>query len=234
MVSAQEYYLLILTAFSAQENTEIAAQQSRYMKNNFSYLGLKAPVWQGTLRQIIAENGILRGAALSTFIDTCFANPHREMQYAAIAMAQRAVKKEEIAFFEVIERMITTKSWWDSVDWIAANIAGAHFARFPELIPSVTTRWMHSDNLWLQRAAILFQLKYKQKTDLDLLGKYILQVGESREFFLRKAAGWAFRTVSAFNPDYVIEFVAQNPQLSGLTKKEALRNIPKLSDPKNA
>lgn len=234
MVSAQEYYHIILTAFSAQENTEIASQQSRYMKNNFGYFGLKAPVWQGTLRQIIAENGILRGAALSTFIDTCFADPHREMQYAAIEMAQRMVKKEAIDFIEVTERMITTKSWWDSVDWVAATIAGAHFARFPELIPSVTARWMHSENMWLQRSAILFQLKYKQKTDLDLLGKYILQVGESREFFLRKAAGWALRTVSAFNPAFVIDFVEHNPQLSGLTKKEALRNISNQPNPKTA
>lgn len=227
MISANEYYLLILNEFTTRENPEIAAQQSRYMKNQFAYLGLKAPVWQGTLRKLIAENGILRGEVLADFVDLCFADDHREMQYAAIEMAQRAVKKEELGFIAVIEQMIVRKSWWDSVDWIASGIVGAYFQRFPEQVLPLTTRWMKSENMWLQRSAILFQLKYGEKTDLNLLGKYILMVADSREFFLRKAAGWALRTASAYFPEFVIDFVEQNPHLSGLTKKEALRNIPK-------
>jgi 3-methyladenine DNA glycosylase AlkD len=225
MPSAKDYHLIILQTFSAQKNHDIALQQSRYMKNQFAYLGLKAPVWQSALRNIIAENGVMRGAELVEFINCCFADEHRELQYAAIEMAQRAVKKENQEFISAIEKMITQKSWWDSVDWIASGIAGAYFQRFQEQIIPVTTRWMNSDNMWLQRSAIIFQLKYKQKTDLYLLGNYILLVAESREFFLRKAAGWALRTASAYHPEFVIDFVEKNTQLSGLTKKEALRNV---------
>lgn len=225
MTTANEYYEIIRRKFSEVENPEIAVQQSRYMKHLFEYFGLKAPSWQGMLKELFTQYGILHGEDLIDFIELCFADDHREMQYAAIEMAQKAVKKEQENYIEVIEFMIINKSWWDSVDWISSGIAGAFFLRFPHMIVPITERWMHSGNIWLQRAAIIFQLKYKNKTNLDLLGKYILSVAASKEFFLRKAAGWALRTVSYFNPAFVSTFVKENPHLSNLTKKEAMRII---------
>ncbi|MFZ4545225.1 MAG: DNA alkylation repair protein [Saprospiraceae bacterium] len=225
MVSANEYYEIIRKAYSGSENSEIASQQSRYMKYHFEYFGLKAPIWQGIIREIFAKEGILNGEPLKEFITTCFQDDRREMQYAAIAMSQKALKKQDQDFIKIIEFMITNKSWWDSVDWISAHIAGAFFLRFPELLVPITEKWMASGNIWLQRASILFQLKYKSKTNLVLLSKYIVQTGQSKEIFLRKAAGWALRTVSYFDPNFVISFVENNPGLSPLTKKEAMRII---------
>jgi 3-methyladenine DNA glycosylase AlkD len=100
---------------------------------------------------------------------------------------------------------------------------GIHFQRFPHLIQPITERWMASGNMWLQRVCIIFQLKYKTKTDYELLAKYILAVADSKEFFLRKAAGWALRDSSRHNPTFVVDFVGKNPHLSPLTKREALR-----------
>jgi 3-methyladenine DNA glycosylase AlkD len=77
----------------------------------------------------------------------------------------------------------------------------------------------------IQRSAIIFQLKYGKDTDWDLLCEVILQHEHSKEFFIRKAQGWALRQYSRFAPDKVLDFVSVNPQLSGLTKKEALRRI---------
>jgi 3-methyladenine DNA glycosylase AlkD len=122
--------------------------------------------------------------------------------------------------------MLLNKSWWDSVDWIS-TLVGIHFQRYPHLIVPITERWMSSDNRWLQRICIIFQLKYKKNTDYELLSKYILAVANSKEFFLRKAAGWALRDISRHNPTFVIDFVEKNPHLSPLTKREALRLIGK-------
>ena len=83
---------------------------------------------------------------------------------------------------------------------------------------------MDSKNMWLQRAAILFQLKYKDKTDTDLLFKLIEETASSKEFFIRKAAGWALRELSKTNPGLVLEFVLSH-NLSGLTKREASKYL---------
>ncbi len=222
MLSANQYYEYVRTIFSDKGNPQIAEQQARYMKNHFDFLGLKAPTWVALSKEIFATQGLLSGDELREFIETCFEDDCREMHYVAIQMAQKNSKKQEENFIETLELMILTKSWWDSVDWIA-TLVGVHFQRFPHLIMPTTERWITSGNMWLQRVCIIFQLKYKANTDYDLISKYILAVADSKEFFLRKAAGWALRDISRHNPTFVIDFVAKNPHLSPLTKREALR-----------
>lgn len=196
------------------------------MKNHFDFFGMKAPTWLPILKTTFKEQGILEGEELRDFVTTCFEDDCREMQYAAIEMVQKGIKKQPEDFILILEYMIVTKSWWDSVDWIA-TLVGIHFQRYPHLIVPTTERWMESGYLWLQRICIIFQLKYKEKTDLELLSKYILAVANSKEFFLQKASGWALRDLSRKKPDFVIGFVAKNPQLPPLTKREALRLLNK-------
>jgi 3-methyladenine DNA glycosylase AlkD len=222
MLTANQYYEHIRSLFSDHANPEIAEQQVRYMKDHFEYFGMKAPTWQPILKNVFSEFGMLSGEELHDFITVCFEDDCREMQYAAIEMTQKGIKKQPEEFIHILEYMIATKSWWDSVDWIA-TLVGIHFQRYPHLIEPTTERWMQSGYLWLQRICIIFQLKYKEKTDLALLSKYILAVANSKEFFLQKAAGWALRDLSRKNPNFVINFVAENPQLAPLTKREALR-----------
>lgn len=74
----------------------------------------------------------------------------------------------------------------------------------------------NGDELWLQRSAILFQLKYKEKTNETLLYRYIRQNTDSKEFFIQKAVGWALREYSKTNPESVKHFIEENrlPKLS--------------------
>ncbi|MFN8339834.1 MAG: DNA alkylation repair protein [Saprospiraceae bacterium] len=114
---------------------------------------------------------------------------------------------------------------WDSVDGIAPHLVGAVFNKNKNEILHWIQKWMNSDNIWLQRSAIIFQLKYGKATDWDLLCTAILRHDASTEFFVRKAQGWALRQYSKYEPQLVLSFVQANPQLSGLTKREALRKI---------
>ena len=100
------------------------------------------------------------------------------------------------------------------------------FTNYPELIVPFTEKWMTSGNMWLQRTAILFQLKYKSQTDTELLFKYIIALDGSKEFFINKAIGWALREYSKTNPDIVIKFVTGH-KLAPLSKREALKVINK-------
>jgi 3-methyladenine DNA glycosylase AlkD len=86
--------------------------------------------------------------------------------------------------------------------------------------------WSRSDDLWKRRSAILCQLTFKQDTDLGLLYAVIEPALPSREFFLRKAIGWALRQLAWTDPGEVRRWVRENEaRLSGLSKREALKNL---------
>lgn len=145
------------------------------------------------------------------------------MQYFALELIQKSLKKQDPDFIYFLEELICTRSWWDTVDWIN-KLVGLHFRKYPELIQPVTEKWMSSGNIWLQRVCLIFQLLYKDKTDTALLFDYILRLKDSKEFFIQKAAGWALRQYARTNPAAVRVFVAQHP-LAPLTKREALKHL---------
>jgi 3-methyladenine DNA glycosylase AlkD len=84
----------------------------------------------------------------------------------------------------------------------------------------------HDANMWLRRAAIISQLGARQATDVDLLADVIEPNLADREFFIRKAIGWALRDYAWTNPEWVRGYVrAHETQLSPLARREALKNI---------
>lgn len=101
---------------------------------------------------------------------------------------------------DALEKLITTKSWWDAVDVIDAYV-GDLCLRYPELKETVISKWMVSQNIWLKRVSIDFQLRFKDKTDTNILSRAILTNTGTREFFVNKAIGWSLREYSKINPD---------------------------------
>ena len=110
--------------------------------------------------------------------------------------------------------MIVNKSWWDTVDYIAANLVGNYFRIYHQQTHQTMHKWLDSGNIWLQRTTLIFQLKYKENTDVDLLTRHILALKDSKAFFIRKAIGLALKEYSKTNPDWVREFVDKT-SLSG-------------------
>jgi 3-methyladenine DNA glycosylase AlkD len=217
----ETYTALIRTVFRDKGRPETARGQMAYFKNQFPFFGLKMPEWTALTKIHFEKYGIPEGPDLDAVIRLCFADEYREMHYFALEMTQRSLKKQPAEWINMLEELIVTHSWWDSVDWIA-KLVGAHFLRFPELIIPVTARWMASGNFWLQRVCLIFQLKYREKTDAALLFQYVAMVAGEKEFFLRKGAGWALRQYSRTDPDAVRAFIERTP-VSPLTRREALR-----------
>lgn len=218
------YIKKLRQAFQEQANTEIATQQKAYMRNQFEYFGLKSPEQVAVRREFIKQNGLPEIGDLDGLIHVMWLQPEREFQYFAMMLAEKFIKKTEADFIGVLEFMITTKSWWDTIDYIAANLVGTHFKRFPEQIPVYTENWMASGNFWLQRTALLFQLKYKKDTDLKLMFNLIKRLSHDNEFFIRKAIGWVLREYSKTDPEAVIKFVNSH-ELKPLSRKEAMKVI---------
>ena len=210
--------------FESNRNKSNAAQMKKYMRDQFEYYGIKSPLRKMLLSQFLKKNGKPLGDDLKQVVKLLWENDHREMQYVAMDITEKVVRKLDDSFLPFFEKLLLTKSWWDTVDWIAPNGFGRVFQKYPEQIRPITKRWIKSDNIWLQRSAIIFQLKYREKTDFKLMMDYILYRANSKEFFVQKGSGWALRQYSKFNANAVVEFIQNHEAvLSNLTKKEGLK-----------
>jgi len=192
------------------------------MRNQFEFYGLKSPERRLIQKAILVEYGMPTIEQLPQLLDLLWQNPHRDLQLYGIDLIERSITKVEKHFITVLEKLIITKSWWDTVDILAGKLVAQHFKRFPEFVPAYPNKWMASGNMWLQRSAIIFQLKYRKTTDTDLLFDYILQLKHSKEFFIQKAAGWALREYSKTDWELVLDFI-ENNDLAPLTQREGLK-----------
>ncbi|ESU19155.1 alkD protein [Flavobacterium cauense R2A-7] len=196
-----------------------------YMKNNFFFFGIKTTPRRVLFKEVwkLHKEEVKQHAR--EIVMELFSMKEREFHYCGIEILMKELKKkyrkEDV---QLIEKMIVTHSWWDSVDTIAKYLLGNYLAQFPEEIPKVINQFASSENMWLNRSAILFQLDYKAQTDAELLFSICEKHKASKEFFIQKAIGWALRDYSRFNPKEVTEFVVKT-DLKPLSKREALRNL---------
>lgn len=202
-----------------------AEEMKSYMKNLFDFYGINAPNRKELSKTFKKKYKFVLDDHLWQLIEYLWTDAHREMQYIALDLLTPFANKMTTADLPQLENMIITKSWWDTVDGIAPALAGSIFRNNHQIRDQYVYRWMENENIWLQRSAIIFQLKYGKDTDWNLLSEAILRHDTSKEFFVRKGQGWALRQYSKYNPLAVRNFVEDNPQLSGLTKKEALRKL---------
>ena len=210
--------------FEANEDTQIAQQMKDYMRGQYSYYGIKKPLRSKLEKSFLQTVRNADKSAPRDILLKLWALPQREYQMTAIEVMRKGEKYASIEYIDLYEKLITDKSWWDTVDMIACNSVGVFFKKFPEQIPIYTEKWMASGNIWLQRTALLFQLKYRDKTDFELLSDLIRRLADSEEFFIRKAIGWTLRQYSKFEPEEVRTFLAQS-SLSPLSVSEARKYL---------
>lgn len=233
-----EYLNPLVKLFQQNKNDEHAIKMAKYMKNHFTFYGIKSPIrkelqkefWNLQAQKQGNKNKYPTKEQLPQVLEFLWNLPQREYQYTAMDLMDKTKRlfikkgdkesdKEGIVW---VEHFIVTKSWWDTVDLLAAKIAGFYFQQFPDQIEPITEEWNNSPNMWLNRSAILFQLKYKKQTDSDRLFRYIQQHKASKEFFIQKAIGWSLRQYGKSEPQKVRNFVNNN-ELASLSRREATR-----------
>ncbi|HEX6027214.1 MAG TPA: DNA alkylation repair protein [Solirubrobacter sp.] len=190
-----------------------APQMQRYMKSSMPFLGVQKPERVALARAVFPAE-----VSLDTVLALWREATYREERYMALLLLDR--RPPEMAALPVYEELIVTGAWWDLVDAVATGPLGA-------LLPDVadTLRaWSVDPNLWKRRAAIIAQVKRRADTDFALLAECIDPNRGDREFFIRKAIGWALRAYAWVNPEAVIEY-CETHELSGLSRREALKNV---------
>ena len=206
-------------------NRELAIPMENYMKNNFSFLGIKTEERRAIFKEDYEKYKTDIKANFRIIAWELFNKKEREFHQCAIDLLVKEFKKNYVLEdIKLIENLIITNSWWDSVDVVAKYLLGGYLQQFPNETYKVIERFSNSENMWLNRSAIIFQLSYKEKTNFDLLKSECEKHKESKEFFIQKAIGWALRDYSRFNPIGVSEYV-NSTNLKPLSQREALRNI---------
>ena len=196
-----------------------------YMKNQFVFLGLHSADLRRVTKPFLQEAAEGDGDDVIAFVHQCWAQPEREFRYVGANLTRKHVAKLGPSHLPDVEHFIVTDSWWDTVDSLAAWTVGPMVAAHPDLV-AVMDQWIDDDNLWLNRTAIIHQLSYKERTDAERLFRYCRQRADHRDFFVRKAIGWALRQYARVDGDAVRRFVADNEAvLSGLSKREALKHL---------
>ncbi len=210
--------------FEKNSNAKIALGQKAYMKNLFEFYGIKTTERREIQKPFLVKQYLPAKSELKAIVKTLWEKPQREYQYFSQELVFKYVNQLELKDIKLYEYMVTHKSWWDTVDFIANKLMGEYFKTYPKQRYKYVEKWLKSNNIWLQRSALLFQLKYKKDVDTNLLNSTINSLLGSKEFFINKAIGWVLREYSRTNPKWVIEFV-KNTELNNLSKKEALRLI---------
>lgn len=212
-------------AFVAHRNQSNALKQKAYMKDIVDFLGLAKPLRVKLEKPIIKKYNISATHELHTILQQLWKMRYREFHYTACKLALYHKKLWNVATLAIFEEMLCTTSWWDTVDEVAVNLVGALLRQYPDL-QTTMEQWIKDEFVWKRRAALIYQLRYKDKTDYVRLFAYCQQTMHEKDFFIRKAIGWSLREYSKIKPEIVREFVEQNrEQLSGLSYREATRQL---------
>ena len=214
----------IQSIFEDHANPSIAAGQKAYMKNRFEFYGIQSAKRRDLQRPFLRKENLPEKWEAFQLIREMWAAPQRELQYFGmdvIAKYHHQWDQEDISF---LEYLITHKSWWDTVDFLAANSVGTYLTKYPEARGYLIESWLDSGNIWLQRTCLIYQLKYKEKLDTEELESTIQRMNGSKEFFINKAIGWILREYSKTDPEWIVDFV-DRVQLHPLSKREAMKWI---------
>jgi 3-methyladenine DNA glycosylase AlkD len=200
-----------------------------YMKSEMPYHGVPTPVLRQICKVAFADVEFptareWQGEVLGLWR----AAQYREERYAAMHLTRHkcALSYQTPSALKIYEELIVTGAWWDYVDEIASNRVGPILRDYPAPMRRRMLSWSRSADMWKRRTSIICQLGFKEETDLALLYACIEPSLGSREFFLRKAIGWALRQYAWTDAAEVKRYVRRNrDRLSALSAKQALKNI---------
>jgi 3-methyladenine DNA glycosylase AlkD len=214
----------IVDRFESMADPERATAMGAYMRDQFPFLGVAAPARDAALRELAGKWKPADAAELDAVVRQLWARDQREFQYAAGRLVVRHSGRVAPTILDTMEWAARQKSWWDTVDELTHGVGKVVLAH-PDVVDHVE-RWVTDDDFWVARLAILHQLGAKDRVDLDRLGRLCLARAGDKEFFIRKAIGWALREASYRNGPWVEAFLAENTgEFSTLTVREARKAL---------
>ncbi|MFQ6171067.1 DNA alkylation repair protein [Oryzobacter sp. R7] len=212
-----------------------ALAQQAYMKSSLPYRGVTSPELKALLRGLLTDPSLAPAdrAQWEATVRALWDDPEvREERYAAIAVTGHRLARpwQDPEALTLYRYLVETGAWWDLVDAVAPDRVGPILLSHRSVVDPVIRSWAVDDHLWVRRSAILAQLRHREATDTGLLADVLdANLEDSlhgRQFFVRKAVGWALRQHARTDPAWVRRYVDERgDRLSGLSRREALKHL---------
>ena len=202
------------------------ASMAAYMKTDMPFYGVQNPLRKTILRSLVREFPAESFAAYESNVRALWAEPHRESKYLAIGYARSFVSYISNESMPLYRDLIVDGAWWDFVDEVATQLIGTVLLKNRAMVQPTIRTWIEAEDLWLRRASIICQLKHKEATDTCLLSDACMANIDDKEFFIRKAIGWALREFAKTNADWVRQFVTvHESEMAPLSLREATKHL---------
>ena len=217
---------MVQRELEAGANPDKAEGMQAYMKTDMPFYGVQKPGRTPILRRVLTEYRPATRAEYEALVLALWGLPHREEKYIALGVAVGAKEflvPESLALFR---RLIVEGAWWDFVDEVATHMVRPLVINHPGETWAEVDRWIDDETMWLRRAAIICQVGAKEATDVERLFRFCEERAHEKDFFIRKAIGWALREHAKTDPESVADFVTRHRSvLSGLSFREATKHI---------
>jgi 3-methyladenine DNA glycosylase AlkD len=202
-----------------------AAEMAAYMKGKFAFYGVPAPDRKLVQKQVFIIHKMSSAEELMQCVNALYELPQRELHYMAVDLISKYKNKFlSASHLPWLQELVCTNSWWDTVYILNNHAVGVVLLKNLSEQKKWAEAWSNSDNMWLQRVAIIHQNFFKAKTNLPLLEKIILQHAHSKEFFIQKAIGWALRQYAYVDARWVRDFLNTH-ELAKLSVREASKHL---------
>ena len=213
-------------ALAAAADPEKAGPMAAYLKTDDPFYGVQKPGRTTIFREMKRRFQIRTSADYEQAILELWSLPHREEKYLALSIATTYREYIAVDRLPLYRRLIVEGAWWDLVDDLAARAVGIVWLDNREHTTPIMKEWIDDPDMWIRRTAIIGQLKHKERTDATVLFGFCLHRAHEKEFFIRKAIGWALREYAKTDPEAVRDFAySHRDQLSGLSFREATKHL---------
>lgn len=225
--------------YASEADVTKAKQMQQYMKSALPYHGVKLPLARSIAKELFEGVELLDFEAFAALVRALWHGAkYREERYAVLTLLDlKATRRFHVLeALPLYEELIRTGAWWDLVDELASHHLGALLEQEPAALEKVFRRWSRlaldrdardrDPALWLRRSTIIAQIFRREDTDVALLFDVIEPSVGEKEFFLRKAIGWALRALAPHRPAEVRRWLAAHADsVSTLSRKEAEKGL---------
>jgi 3-methyladenine DNA glycosylase AlkD len=225
-----EFVSAVRAALEAEADPARAAGQQAYMKSEMPFLGITSARRRAVVRPVLRDpaHRFASRAEWEVGVRALWDGAtRREERYAALDLLRLPTYRvwHDAEVLPLARDLIVSGAWWDLVDE-TAHVVGEALLAEPTAVAPVMRDWAVDPDRWLRRVAVISQLWHRDRADTALLEATILPNLDDRDFFVRKAIGWALRQHARTDPDWVRAFVAAHAdRLSGLSCREALKHL---------
>lgn len=225
-MDTQALVAFVESELAAIGDAERATQMAAYMKTDMPFFGVQSKPRRAVFKEAKVRFPVEGPDDYVDAVEALWDRPHRETKYVGIDYATAHKSHCVIENIDLYERLIVEGAWWDFVDVVAAHLVGGVLRNQRQALTPLMYEWVSDDDMWIRRSSIICQLRHKDETDENLLYGNCLARMHEKEFFIRKAIGWALRDYSWFEPESVRAFVLEHrTAMSGLTYREATKRL---------